>query len=185
MGWVVNATSLGYPLYGRMGGPQDRSGRVWKNLTPTRIQSPDCPARSQSLYQLSYPDPTSLLQECKCIVIFKFPSKDKSMGSITICPRIYNTLYKIAFRIKALFKKLIVFTNPKLHSIHSLRTHRQRTLLLRHLNPFHFGLCYRYYLLSAPRNPVLSIFFSFLDSNCVWVYHLRLITYAIPIPPNI
>jgi hypothetical protein len=33
-------------------------GLVWTgvgNLTPTEIQSLDCPARSQSLYQLSYP----------------------------------------------------------------------------------------------------------------------------------
>ena len=33
-------------------------GPVWtgvENLVPTRIQSPDRPARSQSLYQLSYP----------------------------------------------------------------------------------------------------------------------------------
>jgi hypothetical protein len=33
-------------------------GPVWacaKNLAPTRIQSPDYPARSQSLYRLSYP----------------------------------------------------------------------------------------------------------------------------------
>jgi hypothetical protein len=40
-----------YLLYKRLGGP------VWtgaENLTPTRIQSLDCPARSQSLYQLHY-----------------------------------------------------------------------------------------------------------------------------------
>jgi len=33
-------------------------GPVWtgaENLAPTGIQSPDCPARSQSLYRLSYP----------------------------------------------------------------------------------------------------------------------------------
>jgi hypothetical protein len=41
-----------YPLYRRLGGP------VWtgvKNLAPTEIRSPDRPARSQSLYRLSYP----------------------------------------------------------------------------------------------------------------------------------
>ena len=34
------------------------SEQVWidvENLTPTRIRSPDCPARSESLYRLSYP----------------------------------------------------------------------------------------------------------------------------------
>jgi hypothetical protein len=38
-------------------------GPVWtcvKNLAPTRIRSPDCPAHSQSLYWLSYPGPVLL-----------------------------------------------------------------------------------------------------------------------------
>jgi 5-methylcytosine-specific restriction endonuclease McrA len=39
-----------YPL----GGPQGRSGRVRKISTSTGIRSPDRPARSQSLYRLSY-----------------------------------------------------------------------------------------------------------------------------------
>jgi len=44
-----------YPLYRRLGGPQIQSGRVRKNLAPTGIRSPDRPARSASLYQLTYP----------------------------------------------------------------------------------------------------------------------------------
>jgi hypothetical protein len=63
-----------YPLYMRLCGPHDRSGRVRKisphrgffiskfvhssiyNLPKRRrIRSPECPARSQSLYRLSYP----------------------------------------------------------------------------------------------------------------------------------
>ena len=58
MGWVVNDTLRSlyprYPLYRRLGGPQ---GRVWtgaENLVPTGIRSPDRPARSESLYRLSY-----------------------------------------------------------------------------------------------------------------------------------
>ena len=43
-----------YPLYRRLGGPQGRSGRA-ENLVPTEIRSTDRPARSQSLYRLSYP----------------------------------------------------------------------------------------------------------------------------------
>jgi hypothetical protein len=43
-----------YPLYRRLSGPQGRSGQA-ENLAPTGIQSPDRPARSQSLYRLSYP----------------------------------------------------------------------------------------------------------------------------------
>ena len=43
-----------HPLHRRLGGPQGRSGRA-ENLVPTGIRSPDRPARSQSLYRLSYP----------------------------------------------------------------------------------------------------------------------------------
>jgi hypothetical protein len=42
-----------YPLYRRLGGPQDRYGRA-ENFVLTGIRSPDGPARSQSLYRLSY-----------------------------------------------------------------------------------------------------------------------------------
>jgi hypothetical protein len=44
-----------YPLYRRLDGPQGRSGRVRKISPPTGIRSPDRPARSHSLYRLSYP----------------------------------------------------------------------------------------------------------------------------------
>jgi len=43
-----------YPLYRRLGGPQERSGQVRKISSPTGIRSPDRPARNQSLYRLSY-----------------------------------------------------------------------------------------------------------------------------------
>jgi len=43
-----------YPLYRRLGGPQDRSGRGAKPR-PHRDSIPDRPARSQSLYRLSHP----------------------------------------------------------------------------------------------------------------------------------
>jgi len=44
-----------YPLYKRLGRPQSRSGQVRKLSPPTGIRSPDRPARSKSLYWLSYP----------------------------------------------------------------------------------------------------------------------------------
>ena len=50
-----------YPLYRRLGGPQSRSRRARKISPPTGIRSPDRPARSESLYRLSYPGPLSLL----------------------------------------------------------------------------------------------------------------------------
>ena len=43
-----------YPLYRRLGGPLGRSGRIRKISPPTGIRSPDRPARSESLYRLSY-----------------------------------------------------------------------------------------------------------------------------------
>ena len=47
-----------YPLYRRLGGPQGRSGRGRKiSPPPTGIRSPDRPARSESLYRLSYLGP--------------------------------------------------------------------------------------------------------------------------------
>ena len=57
---ALAALSLGktrYPLYTRLGGPQGRSGRVREISPPTGIRSPDRPARSESLYRLSYPGP--------------------------------------------------------------------------------------------------------------------------------
>jgi hypothetical protein len=72
MGWVVNATPR--PAY-----PRERSGSHClrglmgpragldgvENLASTGIRSPDCPARSQSLYRLSYPGPRGTTYEKK------------------------------------------------------------------------------------------------------------------------
>jgi len=44
-----------YPFYRRLGWPRGRYKRVGKILPPTGIRSPDSPARSESLYRLSYP----------------------------------------------------------------------------------------------------------------------------------
>ena len=46
-----------YPLYRRIGGPQGRSGLVRKISPPIGIRSPDCSARSESLYRLKYHGP--------------------------------------------------------------------------------------------------------------------------------
>jgi len=42
------------PILQEAGGPQGRSERT-ENFVPARDSNPDRPARSQSLYQLSYP----------------------------------------------------------------------------------------------------------------------------------
>jgi hypothetical protein len=44
-----------HPLYRRLDGPQGGSGRVGKDSPFTGIRFPDRPARSESLYRLSYP----------------------------------------------------------------------------------------------------------------------------------
>jgi hypothetical protein len=54
-----------YPLYRRLGEPQGRSWRVRKISPPTGIWSPDRPARSQSLYRLSYPAHPLLFSRAK------------------------------------------------------------------------------------------------------------------------
>jgi hypothetical protein len=43
-----------HPLYRGLDGPQGRFGQMRKISPPTGIRSPDRPARSQSLYRLSY-----------------------------------------------------------------------------------------------------------------------------------
>ena len=43
-----------FSLRRRLDGPQGQSGRVRKKSPPTGIRSPDRPARSESLYRLSY-----------------------------------------------------------------------------------------------------------------------------------
>jgi hypothetical protein len=59
-----------YLLYRRLGGPQGWSGRVQKILPPTGIWSPDCPARSQSLYRVRYP--AHLMNGGSLIFVHKF-----------------------------------------------------------------------------------------------------------------
>ena len=49
-----------YPLYRRLGGHQGRSGRIRKISPLKGIRSPDRPARSESLYGLSYRGPHSV-----------------------------------------------------------------------------------------------------------------------------
>ena len=45
------------PFYGRRGGPRGRFGRARNISSPTGVRSQDRPARSESLYRLSYPGP--------------------------------------------------------------------------------------------------------------------------------
>ena len=55
IGRFIHGKETRYPLCRKLGGPQGRTGRVRKFSPITGIRSPDLPARSESLYQLSYP----------------------------------------------------------------------------------------------------------------------------------
>jgi len=46
-----------YPLYRTLGGPKGQSAETQKNLVPTGIWSPYCPAHGKSLNWLCYPGP--------------------------------------------------------------------------------------------------------------------------------
>ena len=57
-----------HPLYRRLGGLQSFSGRVRK-ISSTGTGSPDRPARSESLYRLSYRGPPeSMMKEEKSLI---------------------------------------------------------------------------------------------------------------------
>jgi hypothetical protein len=61
-----------YPLYRRVGGLQGWSGRVREISPPTGIRSPDRPTRSEPLYRLSYPGPTTLAaDETDCVWVWQ------------------------------------------------------------------------------------------------------------------
>jgi hypothetical protein len=92
MGWVVNTTPR--PLYAQERGPVPIVwevgwvlGPVWtgaENLAPTGIRSPDRPARSESLYRLSYPCP-----------LFKPVG---NVNVILVLKPVYRQCYAIAIR---------------------------------------------------------------------------------------
>jgi hypothetical protein len=77
---------------------------VWtgvENLAPTGIRSPDRPARSESLYRLSYPGSTSYIKQ-KIIYFFKFS---------------YRTFCSMFWNYQQMHKSLLVdyFTQLLLH----------------------------------------------------------------------
>jgi hypothetical protein len=85
-----------YPLYWRLRRPQSRSGLVAENLAPTGIRFPDRPARSKSLYQLSYRGPRSR------------PSMEvKSRGYVTLCSGSYFKSEEEKFWGKLIWKRLL------------------------------------------------------------------------------
>jgi len=93
-GWGVSVTpgrslppgKTQYPLYRRLGGPQGRSGQVRKILPPpTGIRSPDRPARSQSLYRLSYPAHVITKETVSCHTSLQEPLFNPQNASFRLC----------------------------------------------------------------------------------------------------
>ena len=72
-----------YPLYRRLGGPQGWSGRVRKISPHTGIRSPDRPARSESLYRLSYP---GRLLACLAFISIGVFSRASTINGISFLP---------------------------------------------------------------------------------------------------
>jgi hypothetical protein len=65
----------GYPLYRRLSGHPDQSGRERKFSPPTWIRSPDRPARSESLYRLRCPDSQIFVVSKDLQACFRFQSR--------------------------------------------------------------------------------------------------------------
>ena len=91
MGWVVNATPPSiYPR--ETSGTHCRGGLVghasiWtgaENLAPTSIRSPDRPARSLSLYRLSYPSSQFQHQNRKYIISTQYLYLTNSSGHVAV-----------------------------------------------------------------------------------------------------
>jgi len=72
-----------YGLHRWLGGPQGRSGQVRKISPRTGIRSPDRPARSQSLYRLSYPAPSDNIRQFqRAVETFFIPLKLCSLRNL-------------------------------------------------------------------------------------------------------
>jgi hypothetical protein len=73
-----------YPLYRRLIGPQDRSGRMRKILSPTGIRSQDRPARNDKLYRLRYPCSQSPKQSYVLSFSHKFMAVTTKMRTVPL-----------------------------------------------------------------------------------------------------
>ena len=96
-----------YPLYRRLGGPQ---GLVWtgtENLVHTEIRSPDRPARSQSLYRLSYP---GRLSNQLSQITFLYFTDSNAKGLIFFLLSTYSFSVYIYFIFAAKILKNIIYT---------------------------------------------------------------------------
>jgi len=82
-----------YLLYRRLGGPQDRSGRVRKISPPTGIRPPDGTARSELIYRLRYPGPWFITCRRFKGTLFPVHARKVQWCSRGITPVLTSSLY--------------------------------------------------------------------------------------------
>ena len=87
-----------YPLYRRLGGPRAGLDRCGKSRHPTGIRFPDRPARSQSLYRLSYPGPHCTTVQVKFIVLGLHVEKYQYVAYCTYRPEFLCAFYSIRYK---------------------------------------------------------------------------------------
>jgi hypothetical protein len=109
LGRILPPGKTRYPLYRRISGPQGRTGQVRKISPHTGIQSPERPARSQSLYRLSYRAHVLIIflskmnRACSFFVVVHVSPPYASTGLISV---LYNRIL-VALDKSRLLKRLI------------------------------------------------------------------------------
>jgi hypothetical protein len=93
-----------YALYRRLGRPQGRSGQVRKISPHTGIQSSDRPARSQSLYRLSYP-----AHIMTCVNTYKIIYAIRLLFQAS-CIKFHNE-HKFIFNVPCIMTQFMKMTN--------------------------------------------------------------------------
>ena len=145
-----------YPLYRRQGGPQGWYGWVQKISPPTRIRSPDRPAFSLSLYQLSCHGPQSCC--CKeCIIISLEPCRTNN--TFPVKQKYYNFFIMTKY-IRWLLR--LVWASCMFIQQGSLRN---TTFLEKHVKHRGSALCVK----SNRRSPSRYYWRKCYDSETYWI----------------
>jgi hypothetical protein len=97
-----------YPLYRLLGGLQGCSGMAEENLT-TGIRSPDRPARSESLYRLSYAGPLYWRKLC---IIYLATQRRRRVNGVLL--RIIYLATQRRRRVDGVLLRIQVVSGPNL-----------------------------------------------------------------------
>ena len=96
-----------YPFYRRLGGSPVSVWSGAENLVPTGIGSPDRPARSQSLYQLSYPAHIVIFITVLKHNIYRVAQKERMFLKWVVFGRVNFHPYKTAI-VQSCFKVILL-----------------------------------------------------------------------------